>query len=60
MTEVEVGLASFYLLWVVGAVYLGGDHVAGVFHGGDGLVVASAKGVGADLGHLFQHFHAVF
>jgi hypothetical protein len=45
---------------VVGAVDLWGDHGAGVFHGGDGFVVAAAEGVGADLGHFFEHFEAVF
>jgi len=45
---------------VVYAFYWGGDHLAGVFHGGDGFVVAAADGVGADLAHLLEHLGAVF
>ena len=45
---------------MVYALYRGGDHFAGVFHGGDGFVVTAAEGVGADFGHLFEHLHAVF
>jgi hypothetical protein len=51
------GLAGF---GVVYAFYGCGDHLTGVFHGGDGFVVAAADGVGADLAHLLEHLHAVF
>src|ERR1700729_4236581 len=34
-------------------------HLAGIFQGGDGLVVAAGDGVGADAGHIFEHLDAV-
>src|ERR1700722_18708359 len=53
-------LAGFYMLNVLRAFHLRSHHVTCVFLCSDCLVVASTQGVDADLGHLFEHLHAVF